>query len=70
MFYLIGLGLCDEKDITVRGLEVPDLTPLKLLVLLLIAGTLVSQTLNKGLPRGIHKHIDGAKRAAGEFFDS
>ncbi|KAG9027980.1 diphthine synthase, partial [Serendipita sp. 407] len=21
MFYLIGLGLCDEKDITVRGLE-------------------------------------------------
>lgn len=24
MFYLIGLGLCDEKDITVRGLEVPN----------------------------------------------
>ena len=22
MFYIIGLGLCDEKDITVRGLEV------------------------------------------------
>lgn len=22
MFYVIGLGLCDEKDITVRGLEV------------------------------------------------
>ncbi|EPT02455.1 hypothetical protein FOMPIDRAFT_1118258 [Fomitopsis schrenkii] len=22
MFYLIGLGLCDEKDITVRGLEI------------------------------------------------
>jgi len=22
MFYLIGLGLCDEKDITLRGLEV------------------------------------------------
>jgi diphthine methyl ester synthase len=22
MFYLIGLGLCDEKDITVKGLEV------------------------------------------------
>ena len=21
MFFLIGLGLCDEKDITVRGLE-------------------------------------------------
>jgi len=21
MFYVIGLGLCDEKDITVRGLE-------------------------------------------------
>ena len=28
MFYIIGLGLCDEKDITVRGLEVrPLLTP-------------------------------------------
>lgn len=24
MFYIIGLGLCDEKDITVRGLEVMD----------------------------------------------
>jgi diphthamide biosynthesis methyltransferase len=24
MFYIIGLGLCDEKDITVRGLEVSD----------------------------------------------
>jgi hypothetical protein len=22
MFYIIGLGLCDEKDITFRGLEV------------------------------------------------
>ena len=22
MFYLIGLGLCDEKDITLKGLEV------------------------------------------------
>jgi diphthamide biosynthesis methyltransferase len=22
MFYVIGLGLCDEKDITIRGLEV------------------------------------------------
>ena len=21
MFYVIGLGLCDEKDITIRGLE-------------------------------------------------
>lgn len=21
MFYIVGLGLCDEKDITVRGLE-------------------------------------------------
>lgn len=25
MFYIIGLGLCDEKDITVRGLEVVQL---------------------------------------------
>lgn len=24
MFYIIGLGLCDEKDITLRGLEVSD----------------------------------------------
>lgn len=27
MFYLIGLGLCDEKDITVRGLEVQYVLP-------------------------------------------
>lgn len=26
MFYIIGLGLSDEKDITVRGLEVIDTT--------------------------------------------
>jgi hypothetical protein len=25
MFYMIGLGLCDEKDITVRGLEVTSI---------------------------------------------
>lgn len=25
MFYIIGLGLCDEKDITLRGLEVCNL---------------------------------------------
>lgn len=28
MFYVIGLGLCDEKDITVRGLEVGPYPPL------------------------------------------
>ena len=27
MFYIIGLGLCDEKDITIRGLEVPHASP-------------------------------------------
>jgi hypothetical protein len=26
MFYIIGLGLCDEKDITIRGLEVRFVT--------------------------------------------
>ena len=26
MLYIIGLGLCDEKDITVRGLEVRTTT--------------------------------------------
>ena len=24
MFYIVGLGLCDEKDITIRGLEVQN----------------------------------------------
>jgi diphthamide biosynthesis methyltransferase len=27
MFYVIGLGLSDEKDITVKGLEVGQLAP-------------------------------------------
>lgn len=27
MFYIIGLGLSDEKDITLRGLEVPQSCP-------------------------------------------
>jgi len=27
MFYIIGLGLSDEKDITLRGLEVPQFCP-------------------------------------------
>ncbi len=22
MFYIVGLGLCDEKDVTIRGLKV------------------------------------------------
>ena len=30
MFYIIGLGLSDEKDITLRGLEVMQLCPILL----------------------------------------
>jgi precorrin-2 methylase len=30
MFYIIGLGLSDEKDITLRGLEVIQLRPILL----------------------------------------
>lgn len=27
MFYIIGLGLCDEKDISIKGLEVNNIAP-------------------------------------------
>jgi diphthamide biosynthesis methyltransferase len=30
MFYIIGLGLSDEKDISLRGLEVPRFCPILL----------------------------------------
>lgn len=63
MFYLIGLGLCDEKDITVRGLEV------SLLRIFLSFLSFFTQTPRTGgqvmlsnLSRGVHEHPNGSKR--------
>lgn len=57
MFYVIGLGLSDEKDITLRGLEVrtgsvpmkPDFSSH------VVSG---HQELNPGISGGVYKYID------------
>ena len=53
MFYLIGLGLCDEKDITVRGLEVGVTHRSKDWSLKAFLG---HQKMLPCLSRGIHEH--------------
>ena len=57
MFNVIGLGLSDEKDITLRGLEVrmdlPDKTDSKFHISM--SG---NQEFNPGVSGGVHKHID------------
>lgn len=68
MFYLVGLGLCDEKDITVRGLEVPGFCSRS--TYFLNSRTLDSQTLNESVPRGLHEHPNGAKRAASMYAEN
>ena len=62
MFYIIGLGLCDEKDITVRGLEVGALSAQACPIVYRESG---GKIVFSGLPRSIHKHNDGGKNAIG-----
>lgn len=68
MLYVIGLGLCDEKDITVRGLEAstptvylreqhPDPRSSR------VQGRSV---FHPGLPRSLHQHPHGPKRTPGK----
>jgi len=61
MFYIIGLGLCDEQDVTVRGLNVraynflhycPNPYP-------------GDKKLVPCLPRGVHQYPNGGKRPTG-----
>lgn len=57
MFYVIGLGLSDEKDITLRGLEVRiESLPMKPE----FSSHVVSgyQGLNPGISGGLYKYID------------
>lgn len=65
MFYIIGLGLCDEKDITVRGLEVGALSAQACPIVYRGSG---GKIVFSGLPRSIHKHIDGGKDAIGVYY--
>jgi hypothetical protein len=66
MFYIIGLGLSDEKDITIRGLEVRlslqytqrrDPNPL----------SLGNQILNTRLSRSLHVHPHDQSTQAGSY---
>lgn len=65
MFYVIGLGLCDEKDITVRGLEVGAPSAQ---VYSIAYRELGSKIVFSGLSRSIHEHIDGGKKAIGVYY--
>jgi len=62
MFYIIGLGLCDEKDITVRGLEVGNASDPPQIFSHPNPG---SQKLIASIPRSIHQHPNGAERTFG-----
>lgn len=53
MFYLIGLGLCDEKDITIRGLEVRTTYRIKTWGLKTFLGC---QRMFPCLSRGVHQY--------------
>lgn len=62
MLYVIGLGLSDEKDITVKGLEVGG----RLLETIQSALTKEgSSELREDLPGVLHLHPDGPYRAPG-----
>ena len=60
MLYIIVLGLCDEKDITMRRLEVLSLISCLFHIASrsphLLAG---EQNFVACLPRAVHQHIDG-----------
>lgn len=66
MLYVIGLGLCDEKDTTLRGLEVHSLTSCSFHTapcsLHLWAGDQIPIAC---LPRGVQQHIDGEQGTTG-----
>lgn len=67
MFYLIGLGLFDEKDVSVRGMEVRlSNKPLRNEQFSQLRTALDHKKLLASLPRVIHKHFDGRERTTGK----
>ena len=66
MFYIIGLGLSDEKDITLRGLEVKMPESARLGISLDIYFTSGRQIIFSSIPRGIHEHSHCSKGALGK----
>ena len=63
MFYIIGLGLSDEKDITIRGLEVRS--HLLQWVLSLSVLCIGNQKLGESLSGSVHQHSYGGQGASG-----
>lgn len=66
MFYIIGLGLCDEKDITVRGLEVSTF-PTNSEVDAKFSSPTGCQKVITSIFGGIYQYLDGPERAVGKF---
>ena len=62
MFYIVGLGLCDEKDITVRGLEVCLVVTERVTAKRVSLGC---QRLHKSVSRSLHLHSNGAEGETG-----
>ena len=62
MFYIVGLGLCDEKDITVRGLEVCLVVTQRVTAKRVSLGC---QRLHKSVSRSLHLHSNGAEGEVG-----
>jgi hypothetical protein len=65
MFYIIGLGLSDEKDITLRGLEVKMPRLARFGASLDIYFASGGQVIYSPLPRGVHEHSHRSKGALG-----
>jgi len=64
MFYIIGLGLSDEKDITLRGLEVVRFLLNIAMITKQVAG---DQRVFSSVPRIIYQHTHGPKGETGVF---
>lgn len=64
MLYVIGLGLSDEKDITVKGLEVRVSSRHRCAVSD-FDESLGGQKVRAGLPRVVHVHPDDFEGEAG-----
>lgn len=62
MFYIVGLGLCDEKDITVRGLEVCLNSPVWDMADRICPG---SKRLHASVFRSLHLNSDGTEGKTG-----
>jgi hypothetical protein len=65
MFYIIGLGLSDEKDVTLRGLEVLITSYNFSSSQMNVSSKTGHQEFLAGVSRGLYEYFDGAKGTFG-----